>query len=62
MFYLFLNYLISHVDGIPLDGTPVNVTVPIILPLAITYYILATAGNIFAVICLLFNIIFRKRK
>ena len=47
---------------VPPDGRPVNITNTYNLGLVITLDILATAGIVFAVVCLLFNIIFRNRR
>ncbi|XP_064382160.1 gamma-aminobutyric acid type B receptor subunit 1-like [Halichondria panicea] len=49
-------------DGVPVDGLPRNRTVTILQPLVIVYYTLTGIGLIFALVCLLFNIIFRNRK
>ena len=48
--------------GVPVDGLPKIQIVTILTPLVIVYYILAAIGIIFALVCLLFNIIFRNRK
>lgn len=49
-------------DSVPADGSPENLIVPVFLPVAIIYYVVASAGIIFALVCLFFNIIFRNRK
>ena len=47
--------------GIPLDGTPFQTFRQINQILFITYTILASAGILFAILCLLFIIVFRNR-
>ena len=47
---------------IPADGTPVTVFNYPLLPLMAVCYTAASAGILFAVLCFLFNIIFRNRK
>ena len=57
--------MLSHVlplDGIPSDGTPEEVYKQIHQILFISYTTLAGAGILFAIFCMFFNIIFRKRK
>ena len=55
-------YCVLTLDGIPSDGTPERRYSQINQFLFIIYTILAGAGILFAIICLFFNIIFRKRK
>ena len=60
-------HLINHcfvcgLDGIPSDGTPIVVLNTFYMPIYIIYYIFVVLGIIFALVCLLFNIIFRNRK
>lgn len=60
-------YLTSSItvrpDGlIPYDGVPIEMTETVELPLTVLYSLLATAGIIFAIICLVFNFHFRKQK
>ena len=50
-----------HTAGVPYDGVPNNRLVTIELPLAVFYTILGALGIIFAVSCLCFNFIFRKK-
>ena len=45
-----------------MDGTPLKELRTIVLPLVIVVDILAMLGIVFAVCCLIFNIVFRKRK
>ena len=49
-------------DGIPPDGTPKIVITSILEPIFYVYTIFASAGIVFAIVCMLFNFIFRKRK
>ena len=49
-------------DGIPNDGIPRKDTVTIAIPLSVVYTILAIAGLLFSVACLIFNFIFREKK
>jgi len=53
---------ISLTGGIPPDGIPLSVITTVSLPLTVTYNFLAAAGLTFALMCLGFNIVFRKRK
>ena len=55
-------FYILYADGITLDGTILNITHSFELGLVIVFDILATMGLIFTIVCLMFNIIFRKRK
>ena len=48
--------------GVPPDGTPISITNTFRVEVVVLFDILAAAGIAFAVVCLLFNIIFRKRK
>ena len=61
----FLNRIIStsmYIDGVPSDGTPISILVTYYKALYIAYNIAVVLGLVFAVFCLLFNFIFRKRK
>ena len=49
-------------DGDPNDGIPIEEVVTVSLGLTVVYMFLATAGIVFAVACLLFTIIFRKKR
>ena len=49
-------------DGIPLDGTILNITHTYEIGLVIVFDILASLGIFFDIGCLIFNIIFRNRK
>ena len=49
-------------DGIPPDGTPIDIVNTFRVELIAMFDILAAVGILFAIACLLFNITFRKRK
>ena len=49
-------------DGIPLDGTILNVTNTFEIELVVVFDILATFGIAFVVGCFIFNFVFRNRK
>ena len=51
-----------NADGIPNDGIPIEEVVTVSTTLTVIYGILAVAGLVFAVFCLLFTLIFRNRK
>jgi hypothetical protein len=48
--------------GIPPDGTPIVIVTTVFLPLSIVYFVAVAIGVSFAMVCLLFNCIFRNRK
>lgn len=60
--YCGYQYSSLSIGDIPGDGSPIDVLLPVKYPLVVGYYLLATIGICFALVCLLFNIIFRKRK
>ncbi|XP_064388319.1 gamma-aminobutyric acid type B receptor subunit 1-like isoform X2 [Halichondria panicea] len=49
-------------DGIPYDGKLVSVIVTVSTPLAVVYYLFATAGIILTLVCCVFNYAYRKTK
>ncbi|CAI8020636.1 Gamma-aminobutyric acid type B receptor subunit 1 [Geodia barretti] len=49
-------------EGIPNDGMAIEDVVTVSVALTVVYVILATAGLVFAVACILFNIIFREKR
>ena len=51
-----------HPDGVPNDGIPIEEVVTVSVGLTVVYVILATAGFVFAVVCLAFTVIFRQKK
>ena len=50
-----------HADGVPNDGIPIEEVVTVSEALTAVYVIFAVAGLVYAVVCLLFNLIYRKR-
>lgn len=48
--------------GVPFDGTPVVVINTYYTAIYVIYDIAVVIGICFAIVCLLFNFIFRKRK
>nr|CAA76688.1 metabotropic glutamate GABA-like receptor [Geodia cydonium] len=49
-------------DGIPNDGIPIENVVTVSVPLTVVYVALAVGGLVFAIVCVFFTVIFRKRK
>ena len=54
--------LMISIVGLPPDGSPIQVKVARTTVLVVIMYSWASLGIIFAVICLIFNIVFRKRR
>ena len=54
--------LFPYTVGVPLDGTPIKTIHTFHVELVVIFDILAIAGILFGFVCLLFNIIFRKRR
>ena len=52
----------NFVDGIPHDGSVVEVVSVKALSATVILYTLTTVGVIFCIVCLIFNIVFSKRK
>ena len=50
------------IDGIPYDGEPIQDTVEINPVLTVLMILLAAAGAKFAIACMIFNFINRKRR
>ena len=48
-------------EGIPPDGTPLEMTTHLPVGLLITLYVLAVGAITFAVACMIFNFIFRGK-
>ena len=59
---ILIRIINNHTDGVPPDGTPVKIINTFMKELVVIFDVIAIAGIVFAVICLLFNVIFRKRK
>ena len=53
--------IILSPDGISNDGIPIEDVVTVSVGLTVVYVILAIAGLVFAVFCLLFNLLCKKR-
>ena len=50
------------IGGIPYDGKPTEITRTVDISLTVIFIVLSTVGIIFAIICLIFNFVFRERK
>ncbi len=60
VFILLLNL---NPDGlVPYDGVPIEEIETVAVPLTVIYSFLATAGIIFAIVCLVFILALRKKK
>ena len=53
---------IVHADGVPSDGTPIEIVSTFHTALVVIYYFLAVLGLIFTTVCFVFNFVFRNRK
>ena len=60
--YVCIEFVFVFADGIPPDGSPKRVFTTIKLPILIGFAVLATAGIVFVIVCLTFNVVFRERK
>ena len=60
--YMHNIYNILYIDGVPYDGVPEEEIITAHTSVTVILVILATAGLVFTVVCLVFNFIFRKRK
>ena len=49
-------------DGIPNDGIPDEDIVTVHIGITVVYVTLATTGLVFAVVCLVFNLVFRQKR
>ncbi|CAI8035412.1 Gamma-aminobutyric acid type B receptor subunit 2 [Geodia barretti] len=49
-------------DGVPTDGVPIEEVVTVTIGLTVVYVILAAAGLVFTIICLVFTIFFRNER
>ena len=58
----YLLYTGVFPDGTPSDGIPIEEVVTVSVVLTVVYVILATAGLVFAAVCLIFTLIFRQRR
>ena len=51
-----------YVDGIPFDGRPIPQVQSIHVSVTVVFVMLSTAGIAFAIVCMVFNFVFRERK
>ena len=58
---LFGSY-VYDTDGIPPDGSPITIVKALSVVLLVFLYAFGVGGIIFCIICLTFNIVFRKRR
>ena len=61
-FNLFNYYFVTYIVGVPYDGVPVVEVITTHVGLSVIYIIICTGGIIFAVICFIFNFMFRTKK
>jgi hypothetical protein len=54
--------IIIQLDGIPYDGTPVEIIETVDISLTVIFTVLSTIGIVFTIVCLAFNFIFKDRK
>ena len=52
----------DNVGGTPYDGRPIKIIEAVDISLTVIFIALATAGIVLAIVCLIFNFIFRERK
>ena len=59
-----LNLLLHYppLGGVPFDGTPREKLQTVHLSVTVIFVVLSSAGIVFAVICVIFNFIFREKK
>ena len=55
-------HLIIFSAGIPPDGRPVEKVLKFHTALIVTMYVLALVGLVFATVCIVFMVIFRKKR
>ena len=51
-----------YADGIPNDGIPIEEIVTVSVALTAVYVLLAIAGFTFTALCLIFTLVFRRKK
>ena len=54
--------MLNYTDGVPPDGSAISVIVLFHIAVLICMYTVAVGGIIFCIVCLVFNIVFRKRR
>ena len=62
MYFTFFHIILLLVEGRPHDGLPLRRPVTVSVALTVIFAFLATGGIIFAIVCLVFNTVFRDRK
>ena len=55
--------LLYHTEGlVPYDGVPGEEYVTVGIPVTVVYILLSVVGIIFAVLCLIFNFVYRNKR
>ena len=55
--------MLLMLDGlVPYDGVPGEEYVTVAIPVTVVYILLSVAGIIFAVLCLIFNFVYRNKR
>ena len=62
MLLLIFGNINSVIGGTPYDGVPIEVLETVDLSLTVIFIVLSTFGIVLAIVCLIFNFIFRERK
>ena len=58
-----LHIMLLILDGlVPYDGVPGEKYVTVAIPVTVVYILLSVAGIIFAVLCLIFNFVYRNKR
>ena len=60
--FYFFHIILLLVEGRPHDGLPLRRPGTVSVALTVIFALLATDGIIFAIVCLVFNTVFRDRK
>ena len=59
---ILISFVLLFVDLIPHDGVAMGDIATVILPVALTLILFEIAGLVFAIVCLVFNIVHRNKK
>ena len=59
---IIIQTMFTLLGGLPPDGTPIKTITGVLLPTRVYMYILIITEAVIVIVCLLFNIVFRKRK